>query len=246
MTSHAVRVQGAPPCAPSYALARREQRVRAQLRRFDPCVRLKLAELAAQHRYIEDLLWSSPAIAHALASRQGGVRADRAQALVVLGAPLRTVARELGLPLWLRRLPPEAFAGNIPTLPPSAEFATRIANHFPKPKTAKRWLRNVSVAYRLADADFAIWLAGQEALAGEKNADGGIAALACSLGFPAEARCRPRNRSSSPLTATRTRGRRSSAVKAGYTGCALSAMRLPTLHICRHVGSSMASSLCRC
>ncbi len=55
----------------------------------------------------------------------------KALELVLEGAALRDVAQVLELPLWLRRLPPEAFSGSIRPLPSSELFARRIVNQLP-------------------------------------------------------------------------------------------------------------------
>ena len=57
-----------------------------------------------------DLAMVFPGAIYALATRHGAADARReALTLVEQGAPLKAVARALDLPLWLRRLPPEAF-----------------------------------------------------------------------------------------------------------------------------------------
>ena len=59
---------------------------------------------------------------------------------------MKTVARLLGLPLWLRRLPPEAFQKAIEDdLPASESFARRVANRLPgAPAHSALWLQSVS------------------------------------------------------------------------------------------------------
>lgn len=85
--------------------------------------------------------------------------------MIAKGAPLAAAARCMGLPLWLRRIPPEAFAERMPRLPQSAGFATAVANHLPQADAAQRWLENVVAANGMADETFAVWIARQPALA---------------------------------------------------------------------------------
>ncbi len=133
----------------------------AMLKRFDAGLRPRVAELVAEHIYFEDLMWSFPAVLHALAfARDGDVRADNARLLVRNGAPLRMIASALGIPFWTRPLQVEAFAGPLPVLPDSKSFEFRVANHIRKSGTeARRWLRLVSAAYQACDEDFALWVA---------------------------------------------------------------------------------------
>ncbi len=133
----------------------------AMLKRFDAGLRPRVAELVAEHIYFEDLLWSFPAVLHALAlAREGDTRVEAARVLVRDGAPLKMIAGALGIPFWLRSLQVEAFAGPLPVLPDTKTFEFRVANHIPKNgKEACRWLLPVSAAYQACDEDFALWVA---------------------------------------------------------------------------------------
>jgi PcfJ-like protein len=133
----------------------------AMLKRFDAGLRPRVAELVAEHIYYEDLMWSFPAVLHALAlARNGDVRADNARLLVTNGAALRMIAGALGIPFWTRPLQVEAFAGPLPVLPDSKSFEMRVANHIPEnSKEARQWLHLVSAAYQACDENFALWVA---------------------------------------------------------------------------------------
>jgi hypothetical protein len=98
-----------------------------------------------------------------MASRRGpATRRRRALDLVERGAALKDVAQALDLPLWLRRLPPEAFAGSIGPLPATEMFARRIVNYLPVSAAESAfWLRSVIFAAQACDEYFALWLAAQ-------------------------------------------------------------------------------------
>lgn len=118
--------------------------------------------MASSQRAI-DLANVFPGAAYAIAA---GCASDedieKAKRLTVDGAPLRDVARVLGLPLWLRKLPPEAFRGVPGELPSSEMFSRRIANQLPVPtQESAFWLASVAFAARACDEYFALWLARQ-------------------------------------------------------------------------------------
>lgn len=129
--------------------------------RFAPADRARLDRLVARHPYLEDLLWSFPGLAHALAcGAYDGALCERVQAMICAGAALQHAARESGLPFWLRRLPPEAFNGKIPELPCDPGFGLKVCNHLPDTQAdARRWLDCLSLSYRICDGDFALWVA---------------------------------------------------------------------------------------
>lgn len=79
--------------------------------------------------------------------------------MIQAGAPLKAIAQYLEVPLWARRLPPEAFGRNCMLLPRSNEFGLAIANYIPAPRNARSWLETVEQAYAWADEKFAIWVA---------------------------------------------------------------------------------------
>lgn len=134
-----------------------------RIARFERPRRARIRRLVALSPRVADLAHVFPGALHVLASRQGTTKSGlKALDLVCSGAQLRDVAAALKLPLWLRRLPPEAFSGPVPPLPLSEIFARRIANHFPLPQEdSELWLRAVAFGVRACDEHFALWLAQQ-------------------------------------------------------------------------------------
>lgn len=131
--------------------------------RFDPKRRATVRRLVSASPRMADLAVAFPGALYALASPQGaGKRRQKALELVETGAPLRDVATTLDLPLWLRRLPPEAFTGRVARLPRSDLFSRRIANHLPtSAEDSAFWLASVAFGVRACDDYFALWLAQQ-------------------------------------------------------------------------------------
>lgn len=131
--------------------------------RFDAAHRASVRRLVTTSPRILDLATAFPGALYALASRHGAQRRrQKAIGLVSAGAPLRDVALALDLPLWLRRLPPEAFEGRLAALPKSDIFARRIANHLPtSAENSAFWLSSVAFGAYACDDYFALWLAQQ-------------------------------------------------------------------------------------
>lgn len=126
-------------------------------------VRAALAAFVATSPRAADLAQVFPAAAYTIAARAApSTDIDRAIRLTQDGAPLREVARALSLPLWLRRLPPEAFRAPVGQVPSSEMFTRRIANQMPaSAEESAFWLASVSFAARACDEYFALWLAAQ-------------------------------------------------------------------------------------
>ncbi|WP_291173341.1 hypothetical protein [Hyphomicrobium sp.] len=137
--------------------------VEKMVNRFDAARRSGVRRLVNSSPRVLDLAVAFPGALYALASRQGAhQRRQKALDLVVAGAPLKDVALALDLPLWLRRLPPEAFSGSMGALPKSETFARRIANHLPtSAENSAFWLRSVVFGAHACDDYFALWLAQQ-------------------------------------------------------------------------------------
>lgn len=144
----------------------------ALLRRYDGSVRRSVRRLLHASPRFLDLAQVFPGAMYALAARIGpAARRRKAIALVEEGAQLKDVARLLELPLWLRRLPPEAFSKHIPQLPNSEMFARRVVNQLPaRPAESALWLDAVAFGTLACNEYFALWLAGQPLFA-----DGGDA-----------------------------------------------------------------------
>jgi hypothetical protein len=170
------------------------ERVEDQVRRYAPSARRAIRRLARTSPRFADLAVTFPAALYVLATDQAASE-HRAQAheLVRGGAALRDVARVLGLPLWMRRLPPETFSGALPAMPVSDTFARRIANRLPTPhSTADFWLRAVAFADGAAHEDFAVWLAEQPMHRGQGDPVQLLAVLAAYAWFsraPGTAAC---------------------------------------------------------
>jgi hypothetical protein len=131
--------------------------------RFHIKVRKSIRSFVASSPRAADLANVFPAAAYVIASKTAPLAdVDKATRLTLEGAPLREVARTLGLPLWLRRLPPEAFRAPLGPVPSSDMFTRRIANHLPVPaQESAFWLTSVAFAAKSCDEYFALWLAGQ-------------------------------------------------------------------------------------
>ncbi len=137
------------------------------LRRFAKSSRKRLRKLAKTSPRLGDLLYAFPGAAVALATGYGGAQARAAAVrLVKEGAPLARTAEALGLPMWLRRLPPEAFDAPLPDrIEPDADFDRRIVNLIPEaPAATGLWLELTLAAHRVYGAEVAVWLAGQAPL----------------------------------------------------------------------------------
>lgn len=134
-----------------------------QVARFNAPVRRELRRLIRTSPRFADLIEVFPGAAFAIASRQGS-SAVRATVLehIADGAPLKTVARKLELPMWLRRLPPEAFERPLENVPDGEAFTRRIASRLPEnTHHSSFWLESVMFASQAAHQDFAIWVADQ-------------------------------------------------------------------------------------
>jgi hypothetical protein len=128
---------------------------------FPAPYRAQIAALVASHRNIEDLATSFPALLFALVSGYGTPE-QRSEALdaILAGEKLKAIANQLGLPFWLRRLPPAALTGPLPILPDDPEFTLAVVPALPRqPEAMLPWLDFISLADRLAGRDVALWFA---------------------------------------------------------------------------------------
>lgn len=142
-------------------LANREVRRSQLLQSFHSSFRRQVAEIASRAACFEDLAEAFPGLLFALATGYGTVDARRAAvAHLVAGSRLREAAQVLGLPWWMRRLPPQAFSKRLSRIPDEAGFSSRIVNLLPAaPGLSAKWLDRVLLAYRTCGADFALWVA---------------------------------------------------------------------------------------
>ncbi|WP_244425263.1 hypothetical protein [Bradyrhizobium sp. STM 3843] len=113
-----------------------------------------------RHPRIADLAVSFPALLFALAIPRRGFSPGPALARVTEGRSLAEVAAVARVPMWLRKLPPEAFTAPIARLPDGELFRRQIANHLPRSrKLAAGWLQVVADAADVADEHAAVWAA---------------------------------------------------------------------------------------
>lgn len=137
--------------------------IAALTNRYPARIRREVTRLYLSSPRIADLAVVYPGLLAALASRRGS-SADRAKALRLIedGASLKIAARSLDMPMWMRRLPPEAFVRLPQRLPVSDTFTKRIAAKIPRGTAdCAFWLDSVLFAEQACGEDFAIWLAGQ-------------------------------------------------------------------------------------
>ena len=152
MTSHLLPAPG--------QVAGRSDLLDRRLRRYHPRVQGTVRALAMRHPRMADLAASFPALLFALAVPPARRDPACAIASVIDGAGLAQAAALADLPMWLRRLPPEAFVRPISHLPDGELFRRQVANHFPRsPKHAPTWLQLVADAAELAHEPLAAWIA---------------------------------------------------------------------------------------
>ena len=138
---------------------RRQRRIEA----FHPSYRRFVRDLSNCAPEIEDLADTYPALLFALSTGYGSAaRRDHSFDLVCRGASLRRAADALGLPWWLRKLPPLAFTEPLPSFPAEDDYGLRISSLIPGAATATAaWLKRVAQAQEGAGTDYALWMARQ-------------------------------------------------------------------------------------
>src|SRR5262245_43167053 len=131
--------------------------------RFAYPARREVRRLMRTSARLADLAIVFPGAMYALATRRGPQESrEAAMALIEEGAALKSVARTLELPLWLRRLPPEAFQKAIAPVPASESFTRRVATRLPaQPNQSALWLDAVAFGNKACHEDFSLWLADQ-------------------------------------------------------------------------------------
>lgn len=167
---------------PKVNLTKQDERL---VSRFDPPARRELRRLIRSSPRFAELADVFPGAAYALATRHGDKQQRRQAARMVRdGAKLKTVAQALGLPLWLRRLPPAAFNGPLDLFPDSEAFARRIATRLPADRMdAAFWLATVTFAHKACHEDFALWLAEQSICSDDAHPDRLFSVLAAYAWF---------------------------------------------------------------
>lgn len=140
--------------------AARSDLLERRLRRYHPRFQGEVRVLAMRHSRIADLAASFPALLFALAVPRPGLDPAPALAHVVDGLGLAEAAVAADVPMWLRKVPPEALTRPIGRLPDGELFRRQIANHFPRsPKLAPTWLQVVADVADLAHEAAAVWIA---------------------------------------------------------------------------------------
>lgn len=145
----------------SPALENTQLRRSQLLQSFHFSCRRRVDEIANQAACFEELAETFPGLLFALATNYGTAEARRAAiAHLVSGSRLREAANALGLPWWMRKLPPQAFNKRLETLPDDPKFSARIVNLLPTvPAISAKWLERVTQAYRICGPEFALWVA---------------------------------------------------------------------------------------
>ncbi len=134
--------------------------IASQLARFHRRQRTAVCGIAGRHSRLADLARSFPALLFKLAVRSPRLDADAVIAAVIAGKPLPELATAAKLPLWTRKLAPEAFQHPIPCLPDGELFRRRIANHIPERLHSQhRWVWTVAISGHWGSEGFAIWCA---------------------------------------------------------------------------------------
>lgn len=137
-----------------------------QLSRFPYRNKDRLAACAALSPRIAQLAFSHPVAFFALASGYGPPEArEDAIRSAVDGRLLSRVSQALGLPMCLRRLPPEVCRTRLPYAEWSVEASKQLAPYIPSDeRVAQAWLAGTNFAARTGDEDIALWIARQHRL----------------------------------------------------------------------------------
>lgn len=171
--------------AKQQAAAAREHALETQIKRFGKGYQRRLRKLVKVSSRLGDVLYAFPAAAFALVSgRADHARRGEAVRMIKDGASLKLVAKTLDLPVWTRRLPPEAFETPLGVLPDGEAFARSVANHVPKDAEATAmWLRWVMAGHEGCDENFALWLARQRIYRADINVGTPVLPLATYAWF---------------------------------------------------------------
>lgn len=137
-----------------------------QIARFPGTFRERVRRCAAISDNVGQLAFTFPVLLHALATDYGPPEGRRtALEQVKLGRPLSEIASTIGLPLCLRRLPPEACRDRFAWARCSPGFNRTLASSLPtSPAAMPAWLAAVLYAVHTCDEAFAGWLARQQVL----------------------------------------------------------------------------------
>lgn len=135
--------------------------LKERLKAFPTEQRAQIDALAARPE-LADLALSFPGLLFALVTGYAsGEQREMTIRALLEGAPLKQAAQVLGLPMWLRKLPAEAFSVPLAGAPQWTNLETHVANLVPTdPEAARQWLAAVVIAAQSCDEQFALWTAG--------------------------------------------------------------------------------------
>ncbi len=159
-----------------------------RLATFSTPYRRYVAGLTSCSPALEDLADSFPALLFALVSGYGTVaRREACCETITDGGSLRMAAERLDLPLWLRRLPANAFSGPLSKLPGGVDFSHQITSLMPvDPRQAPGWLARLQCACDCCGPEFAIWAARQRRLPFRSDLPDGFLLLAAWAWFSSQ------------------------------------------------------------
>lgn len=138
----------------------RKTALKKQLARFPRGNRKVIEAAALRHPALADLALTFPGLLFVIAVAHAQYDSSLLARMVIQGRSLKEVARSAGLPLWLKKLPPEAFSKHFGILPSHEFFGRQVANFLPKVcKDAGAWLECVAFAASMGTEAFAVWVA---------------------------------------------------------------------------------------
>jgi hypothetical protein len=156
MTSTLQRV---PTRLPEYTVSQ-QSKIERQLNRFPKRYRVQISNTAREHQALADLAISFPALLFMIAVPHNTCDTAALKRQVIAGQSLKNLAASARIPLWVRKLQPEAFETHLRKLPNQDVYSRQIQNHLPRrSRHAARWLENVSLATQWGDESFAVWVA---------------------------------------------------------------------------------------
>jgi hypothetical protein len=149
-----------PAFVPRERSATLERKISFALSTYGRSHRQAVTQVAARHPALADLALSFPALLFVAAVPHKGIDRDRLQKAVIEGQSLRDLARLAGLPLWTRKLKPQAFEKPLLNIPDGEWFARQIPNFIPKrARKQAKWLECVAFSNRWGTPAFALWVA---------------------------------------------------------------------------------------
>jgi hypothetical protein len=149
----------APIRQPEYT-ATRQRKLDRQLGRFPKRFRAAIQRASEEHTALADLALSFPALLFVIAVPHAKRNASLLKQCVIEGQHLKRLAAIAHVPMWARKLQPEAFEAHLGPLPQSEIYARQIVNHLPRRgRHSAIWMESVSLATSLGDESFAVWVA---------------------------------------------------------------------------------------